>query len=271
MYGYFNPDSVEASALNRIPYLCTIDPYTFNIKEQVSYNQIGSVNNVEVINDYAFVGVFNAITNENNYPFTNLYKYNVNNINNSIDSLIVPKDSIRKLVTQSSSTKEDALVLFSSEEASTPPDYNTNYIKLYDLNFNIIAEQAIIDSNENSVSNEAFIGSYLYFTYSRYSPSSIVLSKAANFSKLVSTPSERRIEETDNITLFPNPASSHVNILSNSTPLEYELFNIKGQRVKSGTLKSNNAQLNVSSLNNGVYFLKIGSKTKKIIIQRNKF
>jgi hypothetical protein len=93
MYGYFNPDSVEASALNRTPYLCTIDPYTFNIKEQVSYNQIGSVNNVEVINDYAFVGVFNAITNENNYPFTNLYKYNVNNINNSIDSLIVPKDS----------------------------------------------------------------------------------------------------------------------------------------------------------------------------------
>jgi hypothetical protein len=268
MYGYFNPDSVEASGLNRTPYLCTIDPYTFNINEQITFNTVGSVNNLEIIEDYAFIGVFNYLTNQNSYPFTNLYKCNINNIDNLIDSLIVPRDSIRKFVSQTSSTSESNLVLFFDEETNTPPDYKTNYIKLYDLNFNMIAEQAIIDSNEYSVSNEAFIGSYLYFTYSRSSPNSIVLSKTSNFRELSSTPSERITQKRENITLFPNPASSHINILSNSTPLEYELLNIKGQLVKSGTLKSNNAQLNVSSLNNGVYFLKVGNQSKKIIIQR---
>jgi hypothetical protein len=133
----------------------------------------------------------------------------------------------------------------------------------------MIAEQAIIDSNENSVSNEAFIGSHLYFTYSRYSPSSIVLSKASNFNKLVSAPSERIIdEESDNISLFPNPASNQLKISSNTVPIDFSLFNSKGQCVKTGTINTNNDQLSLSSLNNGVYFLKIGNLSKKIIIQR---
>ena len=71
--------------------------------------------------------------------------------------------------------------------------------------------------------------------------------------------------------IYPNPVNNKVNIvLNNNNISKVQLYNILGKKVlETKSLKNNS--LNVSSLNSGVYFLKIyntenKSATKKIII-----
>jgi hypothetical protein len=77
-----------------------------------------------------------------------------------------------------------------------------------------------------------------------------------------------------NLSIFPNPANSLLNVVHfGSSSLDYELYTILGQVVKRGSFSAVNNELNVSDLQNGVYFLKIvddenaASLTKKIIVR----
>ncbi|WP_435579339.1 T9SS type A sorting domain-containing protein [Gilvibacter sp.] len=77
-----------------------------------------------------------------------------------------------------------------------------------------------------------------------------------------------------NLSIFPNPANSLVNVVHfGSSDLDYELYTILGQVVERGSFGAVNNELNVSGLQNGVYFLKIvddengASLTKKIVVR----
>lgn len=83
------------------------------------------------------------------------------------------------------------------------------------------------------------------------------------------------INETadSDINIFPNPASSIIHIQSqqNTTPVTISLFDATGKLVRSIETVSENAELQVSDLTNGVYFLFVNfgngkSETKKILI-----
>ena len=69
--------------------------------------------------------------------------------------------------------------------------------------------------------------------------------------------------------IYPNPAESVLNINANAA-FEYQLINSIGQVVMSGNAESN-VELNVSELNNGVYFLKViangNTQIEKVIIK----
>ena len=69
--------------------------------------------------------------------------------------------------------------------------------------------------------------------------------------------------------IYPNPAESELNINSNAA-FEYQMINSVGQVVMSG-VANGNAKLNVSELNNGVYFLKVvangNTSVEKVIIK----
>lgn len=74
-----------------------------------------------------------------------------------------------------------------------------------------------------------------------------------------------------NFKVYPNPASDFITIESNSIEVSgIAMYDILGKKVLSLTSLKNNT-IDVSNLNNGVYFLKINangnSTTKKIIIQ----
>ncbi|MGN0033741.1 MAG: C25 family cysteine peptidase [Candidatus Limimorpha sp.] len=56
--------------------------------------------------------------------------------------------------------------------------------------------------------------------------------------------------------VYPNPAENVLNIVSNANSFEYQLVNNLGQTVTTG-VANGNAQINVSSIENGIYFLKI--------------
>ena len=70
--------------------------------------------------------------------------------------------------------------------------------------------------------------------------------------------------------IYPNPAETVINIVTEAQSFEYQLINSIGQVVISGVAEGN-AELNVSELNSGIYFLKVvangKSEIKKVVIK----
>lgn len=74
-------------------------------------------------------------------------------------------------------------------------------------------------------------------------------------------------------TIYPNPASGSVGILLNTaaTSSEITIVDILGKVVQTGIINSNQADLDISSLKSGIYFITINNEgmktTKKLIIK----
>ena len=75
------------------------------------------------------------------------------------------------------------------------------------------------------------------------------------------------IEESDNQTfsVYPNPAKGFITIETEEENAVYEIVNIMGQTVFSGSLNGAK-QVNVSGLSDGMYFIKVGQKTVKFVV-----
>ena len=73
-----------------------------------------------------------------------------------------------------------------------------------------------------------------------------------------------------NVKVYPNPASSVINIegIDNYNNLDVKIVNVQGQVVKE---VSNTLEINVSDINTGVYFIKIDldgqQSIQKIVIK----
>lgn len=59
------------------------------------------------------------------------------------------------------------------------------------------------------------------------------------------------------ISIFPNPTSDMLNIISSETISEIEIVNVMGQIVLQMNINGDNAVCNVSNLSNGMYFIRI--------------
>lgn len=82
-------------------------------------------------------------------------------------------------------------------------------------------------------------------------------------------------EEYGSLDIYPNPASSSISIINGMYPnLEYKFYNILGQNILQGSVSNTINEINVSNINEGVYFLYLKDTksnidiTKKIIIER---
>ncbi len=74
------------------------------------------------------------------------------------------------------------------------------------------------------------------------------------------TSANNEVKSTSDLILFPNPTSSKVDWAIKAL---YTLFDINGIKLKSGF----GSELDLSTFINGLYFLKIGEKTYKIVKQ----
>ena len=115
----------------------------------------------------------------------------------------------------------------------------------------------------NDVVNES--GTYKYSVYAVNAAGSM----SAPVSEFV-TVDFTGVEENEVVFgVYPNPAESVLNVKANAA-FEYQLINSVGQVVMSG-VANGNAELNVSDLNNGVYFLKViangNAQIEKVIIK----
>lgn len=72
--------------------------------------------------------------------------------------------------------------------------------------------------------------------------------------------------------VYPNPAASYVTVTASTDALigtkQSYLLNVYGEKVGSWLLAAGNNVISLSNLLNGIYFLKIGNTTKKIVIQK---
>lgn len=73
-------------------------------------------------------------------------------------------------------------------------------------------------------------------------------------------------KETAAIKVYPNPISTHLNIeRTGNQSTNFRLVTITGKEVISGMLRANNTQIDIASLSQGVYLLKIGNTAYKLI------
>ncbi|MGM9820542.1 MAG: T9SS type A sorting domain-containing protein [Candidatus Onthomorpha sp.] len=78
--------------------------------------------------------------------------------------------------------------------------------------------------------------------------------------------------ELSSVSLYPNPASSELTVSSTSSINRIEIANLLGQKVyENATLGSNQATINVSTLQHGAYFVRVftseGTMTRKLIVR----
>ena len=74
----------------------------------------------------------------------------------------------------------------------------------------------------------------------------------------------------ETIKVYPNPATDVIKIESETNsenPLSILMFNTFGQIVFEGKLTTNQFELNIVSLQNGLYFLRIGNENTKVVKQ----
>ena len=64
----------------------------------------------------------------------------------------------------------------------------------------------------------------------------------------------------NNISIYPNPASSVLNVNANSNIQSVEVMNLMGQTIQIEMVNGLNTQINTSSLSNGVYMLRVNTE-----------
>ena len=73
-------------------------------------------------------------------------------------------------------------------------------------------------------------------------------------------------EISDNgFSIYPIPSYDVLFVLSENINSEYRIINILGETVISGKIASENQQIDVSSLTEGIYFIKIGDAIMKFL------
>ncbi len=76
----------------------------------------------------------------------------------------------------------------------------------------------------------------------------------------------------DNVQIFPNPANTHIKIVSSQMLEKIDMFNILGELMFSFEINAKETTINVESFANGIYFLEMVSDNKKnvrkIIIEK---
>lgn len=72
----------------------------------------------------------------------------------------------------------------------------------------------------------------------------------------------------NDIAVYPNPTTGLLYIKSNNIASEYHIVNAIGQTVLTNIITSENQQIDISNLPNGVYFVKIAENTVKLVVKK---
>ena len=78
-------------------------------------------------------------------------------------------------------------------------------------------------------------------------------------------------EASDEISIYPNPARDFVNISGNDLINSVKVYNCLGMMVEEIEVNANEAEINISDYNTGIYFVDVqtenGNIVKKVVIR----
>jgi hypothetical protein len=164
------------------------------------------------------------------------------------------------------------IVLYSGGPYNNPADNNTTFQESFDVSLDECYTFEIFDFAEDGICCDYGNGSYSLRT-----DDTLIYAGFGNFG--VSEATQMRIVTTlavndefleQNISIFPNPTSGFVQIKIKewTSDLDYEIYNILGQTLKTNRLQ-NNEILDLSDLPSDIYFMKITEiETNKILIKK---
>ncbi|MGB0896309.1 MAG: T9SS type A sorting domain-containing protein [Flavobacteriaceae bacterium] len=70
--------------------------------------------------------------------------------------------------------------------------------------------------------------------------------------------------EMQEITIHPNPATNHITVKNITKQITVDIYNVIGQRIKTQHITPEQNRLSVTTLSNGIYFLKINDTDRTI-------
>ncbi|MDG2369221.1 MAG: T9SS type A sorting domain-containing protein [Flavobacteriales bacterium] len=74
-------------------------------------------------------------------------------------------------------------------------------------------------------------------------------------------------ENTNSINLYPNPSSDYVMIEVESIPSQLVLMDLQGKIIREELISNKTHIMDVSALDKGIYFVRIGSFSSKVIVE----
>ncbi len=69
--------------------------------------------------------------------------------------------------------------------------------------------------------------------------------------------------------IYPNPASNIINISGVEKNSEWELFDLTGRIIKIGVFKTQNNQISIKEIENGIYFIRINKEVLNFVIEKS--
>lgn len=118
---------------------------------------------------------------------------------------------------------------------------------------------SVIDGATNVTYTATVSGDYNVMVYYEFGCAE---SESVNVTISVDPPLSLSEESLNNFIVYPNPTSGVVYIKGNESQEEFSLYSVIGEKIMTA---ENTAEIDLSHLPEGVYYLKIGNSTKKIV------
>jgi hypothetical protein len=80
------------------------------------------------------------------------------------------------------------------------------------------------------------------------------------------TSSSENIIVNEKLVIYPNPATSELNIIVNDpVPNSIEIYNFQGRKIKTEIVNDDLERIDINDLQSGIYLIKAGLKTTKFV------
>lgn len=124
--------------------------------------------------------------------------------------------------------------------------------------FKKIGEKVLGSGNTNQLTSYSFIDMNYNPTTNYYRLKQIDLDGKFNYSRIIA------IENSVNLTLYPNPANDRLYINTDLKILQYKITDLSGKRIEDGKVISKSG-IPIKNLTPGIYFIQFNNKVLKFI------
>lgn len=175
----------------------------------------------------------------------------------SADSVVAPNKFQYVAITRNATTKK-MYMYFNNDTVGSYVDNAGDYV--YGTN-----KRITFFRDDVGTGGEQAAGAVAYIAISNYEMD--IATVKANYNSLSATLGINELSAgSDGITVAPNPAKESVSIKSVTTTI-YEMYDVLGKKIKSGTLQEGNNTLSLYGIAQGVYIFKTDCGISRIVVE----